>query len=344
MVKLEGIALGQQKSRVKYGFIWVALSAVLWGASYVAYEAMWWTEPIAIYENFTLSSIVVSAITTLMFLIFLLLFWVLPAGKIKEVARTIVRPKMDKWLLAGTVVGGILATLGSVMATGYVGPTLAASASIMAIALGAAVAAVWNHEKMDRKTIIAIVAIIIGGVVMLNPTALIGDLKAGGSILGYVGIIFCVIGWGCEGNVIVRVLDITDSDSTLGAKLMIEVLIWFLVLLPVTGIFVGFGTLFDLIGQCLASTDLLLWIMIVSACMSVCYAATYKGFPLIGVGRTGSVNSLYAVVALLFLFVFFGRVPDWIIIVGVVICIAGVFYMYSGGGALLEGNRVGGDE
>ena len=340
----------RQKRRVLFGFIWVVISAALWGASYVGYAMQ---DIVSGFINWpfednligTIAGVgVVSAITSLMFAIVTFFIWCVPAGKGKEVIKTLVRPKMDKWLAFGTIFGGILATFGTILATKELGATLAASASVMSIALGAIMASVWNKEKLARNTIIGIIAIIVGGIIMLDPESLINDLSAGGAVSGYLGLIACIVGWGVEGNITVRVYDITDSDSSLATKQIWDSLIWFVILLPILGCCVGFGTLYGYLVDVITNSDMLLWLFIIALVMVPCNACTNKGFPLIGVARTASLNALYAPFSMIFLFLFMGIVPAWVVLIGVVIALVGVYVMYYDSGDLAEGNRASGGE
>lgn len=343
----------QQKKRVIYGFIWVIISAILWGASYVGYGmqdvvsgSLEWTFAGYGTAEIVASCAVVSAITSMMFALITFFVWCVPAGKAKDVIRTLVRPKIDGWMAFATIFGGILAVFGTVLATQGVGALLAGTASIVSIAVGAVVASVMNKEKMVRNTIIGIVIIIVAGVLMMDPMALMDSFStmSDQATLGYVGILMCVIGWAMEGNIAVRVYDITDSDSTLAVKQILDTLIWFVILIPICGAIVGFDRVYGYMANVFTSPDMMLWLLVIGLVMVPCNASTSKAFPLIGVARVGSLNATYAVFSMIFLLVFMGVVPATVVLVGVILAMVGVYVMYRDSGTLVEGNRnVGGE-
>ena len=62
--------------------------------------------------------------------------------------------------------------------------------------------------------------------------------------------------------------------------------------------------------------------------VSVTYAGD-KSFPLIGVGRGQGIGNLYGMFAIIFIFLFFGDVPQWTILVGGTLCVIGSFVMFT---------------
>ena len=337
--------LAQQKTRVKYGFIWVIISALLWGASYVGFaqqnvvsatiESTLGTDMTGLIAG----TAVISAVTSMMYAIVTFFVWCVPAGKAKEVVKTLAKPKIDMWLAFATCFGGIMAVFGTFLATAGLGAGLAATASIISIAVGAIVASVWNKEKMARNTVIGIVAIIIGGFIMLDPSTIINSEVTEDATVGYIGLILCIIGFGLEGNITVRVYDVTDTDSSLAVKQIWDTLIWFIILLPVIACYVGFGPLYEYLANVLTNPDMMLWLLVIALVMVVCNASTVKAFPLIGVARVASLNALYAPFSMIFLLAFMGVVPSWVVIIGVIIALFGVYIMYHDSGDLAEGNR-----
>ena len=56
-----------------------------------------------------------------------------------------------------------------------------------------------------------------------------------------------------------------------------------------------------------------------------CYVTWYKSFPLIGVGRGQGIGNLYGLFAVIFIFLFFGDVPSWTILLGGALCLGGSY-------------------
>ena len=166
-----------------------------------------------------------------------------------------------------------------------------------------------------------------------------------GIVLGYIGAIMVTVGMGIEGFVVSRVMDVTDSDVSAAIRYAGEAAIWFLILLPVTGCFIGFGTLGQIIVDCFTSPGFLFFVALSGCTLGLCYVGLYKSYPLLGVGRTLSITTLYVPISMVALFIFMGQVIMWWVIVGAIIAIAGTFVMYWESGNLTDSLRdVGGDE
>ncbi|WII08184.1 DMT family transporter [Methanomassiliicoccales archaeon LGM-RCC1] len=324
-----------KKNRVRWGFIWVFLVAAFWGLGYVPLQLAWFVPPfidgpVTMDESSwtIMASVIISATQALLFTIILLILWTAVTGKLKDYVRTIRNFKITKWFLVGCIFGGPIAILGSMIATGAIGAQFAAAMGLMSTVVGAIVGRIVNKEKLSKKTILGLLLIVVGGVVILNPAVMIEEISSGGSAIGYIGAIMSAIGWGLEGNFVSRALDVTDSDSSVVVRYSMEALVWFVIVFPITIALFGmdnFGTMFS---AAYSNVDFLFWVGMAGMTLGMCYVMQYKGFPLLGVGRTLAIGSLYVPVSVVALFVFLGIIPDWTLIVGVVLAVVGTFVMY----------------
>lgn len=337
MSDIQAILTSERKNKVRWGFIWAIICAVFWGLGYVPLTIFWGFDPIGSQfgmegeGGYIFSSLMLTAFQIIFFGILLAVIWSGATGKIKEYKRVITNRKAIKWLLLGAICGGPIAIMGNMLTTGYIGAGFAAAMALMSTVMGALLGRIINHEKLSKKAICGILVMLVGGILILNPQSMIADLSnpsSDGVIWGYIGAIMSIVGWGFEGNIAVRTLDVTDADVSLPVRFSIEGILWILLLLPATACIVGFDTMGSALVECITSVPFVYWMIILVLSLGFCYAAQYKAFPLIGVGRTLSLNSLYVPISLIALFVFLGSDIGILMIVGTVIAVVGVFIMY----------------
>lgn len=356
VVSLEELSAITKHKRLTWGFVWGILCALLWGLGYVPVSALWCVEPIASFDYgidpgiaYLVISIVITAIQALIFAACLFLLWTVVSGKAKDYVRTWSKPRISKWLILAGLFGGPLGTFGCNLSIGYIGADFTAAMGLMTAVTGAIIGRIFNKEKLSKRAIIGLCIILGGGLIVLNPFNMIDDIlnpaSPDGIVLGYIGAIMVTVGMGIEGFVVSRVMDVTDSDVSAAIRYAGEAAIWFLILLPVTGCFIGFGTLGQIIADCFTSPGFLFFVILSGCTLGLCYAGLYKSYPLLGVGRTLSITTLYVPISMVALFIFMGQEIMWWVIVGAIIAIVGTFVMYWESGNLTDSLRdVGGDE
>lgn len=329
----------EKKSSIKWGFIWAIACAIMWGIGYVPLQVIWGIEPLSIGYGFSdpdkgylVGSFLDAFVQALTFAIILSVVWAGCTGKLRDYKRVITNRKIVRWLIAGAVFGGPMAIFGSALATGYIGASFAASAALLSCVIGALIARVFNHEKFSVKAIIGIAVIVIGGIIIMNPVDIIDNIQhpanEGNVLLGYLGAVMSFVGWGVEGNLSIKALNITDADASLPVRFTVELFIWIIILLPLLCIVIGPDKFVDCIQQTFESEGLIFWMFMCALSLGFCYAAQYKAFPLIGIGRTLCLCNLYVPVSMVVLAAFLGQDLDWLLIVGAAIAIAGTFIMY----------------
>ena len=318
----------------RWGFAWAIWTAILWGAWYVPGTALWFEHPyVDIPADHQALRLAATAVMTWIHAIAVLLFlllWNGVLGKIRDYGRTMVRfRRISKWYALASLCGGPLAIFGSYMAMGYVGPVFAAITSLFYPVIGALIATLWYREKISRRTALGMAIIIGGGMVIYGP-GLFGevDLAHGNVWLGYLGGVMSALGWGAEGAVAARAMDVTDPDVGIQCRFSFEVLFWGVLILPVLTLFTDLPIV-RLITDTLSQGRAMLWIVLASACHAYCYTSFYKSFSLIGVGRGEAVGNLYAVFALIFIAAFTLQLPQWYFLVGLAMTVIGSFVMFA---------------
>lgn len=324
---------------VRWGFYWAIWCAVLWGAWYVPGTAVWFEKPFTDLGSggqgeFLLAAAVITAFSSLAVLFFLFV-WLGVLEKWGEYGRTIRQLRISKWFYLGAVFGGPCALFGSYLAIGYVGPIFAAIAALMYPVVGATLARLWYHETITARAALGISVILIGGMSIYAP-GLLNEFSnpGGGAWLGYIGGLLAAIGWGVEGAIAGRVLDVSDPDVGITLRFTAEAFYWTFLILPAIGLFSDAGV-WTLIASAF-NFRTMVWILLAGASFGFCYVAWYKSFPLIGVGRGQAIAALYGVFAVIFLSIFTLDPPHWHFLVGLTLTISGGFIIFSERTEMLE--------
>ncbi len=328
------VARAAYKERaVRWGFIWALWCAVLWGAWYVPGFALFFEEPFASFQNTTGEGLQTAAAITALNAVFVLLamfIWTGALGKLKDYGRTISQVKyVSKWFFLAAVFGGPMAIYGTYLAIYQIGAQFGAVAALLYPIVGATLARVWYKEKITQRALLGIIVVVAGGVVIFTP-GLAAELTGTGegAWLGYLGGLMAIFGWGIEGAIAGRALDVTDPDVGLTIRFTAESLYWLVLIVPIASIWVG-DNLVSLMWNGIQSGPVLLWLGLAGLTFGFCYVSWYKAFPLIGVGRGQAIADLYGMFALVWLTIFTLSLPEWQFWVGAAIAIAGGFIMYT---------------
>jgi len=338
----------EQKVKVRWGFIWALWCAILWGLWYVPGTVVWyappygeWSAPLFPGTNpvaeFLTAAVVITTFNALWVLFFLLL-WVGVLGKFGELVRTLRNfTNISKWYWLGAICGGPMAIFGSFMAMGVIGGAFSAAAALLYPIVGATIAKLWYHEKVSPRAYLGIILIIIGGILIFNPVDMIANLQNPAApevlFLGYLGGAMAFLGWGIEGAIAARALDVSDPDVGITVRFIGECLIWLIIIIPLT-VALGWNTLPMMAATVNASAQT--WLVAAGITFGYCYVSWYKSFPLIGVGRGQAVGALYGPLGVIFVTLFLSGAPAWWLVAGVIVAVIGTFIMYYLEGAEVE--------
>lgn len=334
LISLENALNKHYARNQRWGFTWALWTAILWGAWYVPGTALWFEKPYSIIDDGNQSMVLAAtAVITWVHAIsvlFFLFIWNLMLGKTKDYGRTLFRfRKISKWYALASLCGGPMAIFGSYMAMGFIGPVFAAITSLFYPVVGAIIAHYWYKEKITSRVALGMLVIILGGGVIFGPE-LLGELDFNNSNvwLGYLGAIMAAIGWGAEGAVAARAMDISDPDSGIQCRFTFEVLFWSVIIIPLIFLLTDLPVM-QLISDTFNNDTAMLLIMLASACHAYSYTAFYKSFSLIGVARGEAIGNLHAVFAVLFVVVFTLEVPEWYFFIGLLLATAGSLIMFA---------------
>jgi len=322
------------KKRVQLGYIMALLCAVFWGIWYVPGNLCFSLTPfteMSIFAEYSantagiLQAILITGLNAL-FVVLALLFWCGGLGKFKEMKRSIVELKCcTKYYFAGAIFGGPMAILGTYIASYFIGAGFSAVSALCYPIIGMILSVVWLKQKMSHRAITGLFVILAGGIIIYS-LSLWNDIQSGNlNVIGYLGGLMAIVGWGIEGAVAGKGLDVSEPDVALTLRFVMECVIWWVIAIPV--LLICGVPILDGIAGIFEPTTLLVLIMM-GITFGLCYVTWYKSFPLIGVGRGQAVGSLYGLMAVVFLWMFTGSF-EWTYVVGAIVCIVGTFLLFT---------------
>ncbi|MGF0237237.1 hypothetical protein ACQR3P_30245 [Rhodococcus sp. IEGM1300] len=320
--------------------MWALWCAVLWGAWYVPGSAVWFEAPYVNLKYDTNAEFLLAAAVLTTFnaiaVLFFLFVWNGVLGKWGEYVRTIKQMRyISKWFFIGAIFGGPMAIFGSYLAIGYIGGAFAAISALMYPIIGATLARLWYQEKITRRAAVGIFIILAGGVTVYAP-GIIAEITGTGDTgwLGYLGGAMAAIGWGVEGAIAGRGLDVADPDVGITVRFTAEVLYWVALILPAIYVFTDQPVVELVVAT--FNWSAIGWLTLAGVTFAFCYVSWYKSFPLIGVGRGQAIASLYGLFAVIFLAVFTLKFPEWNFLAGLVLFVSGGFVMFTESDEVLE--------
>jgi drug/metabolite transporter (DMT)-like permease len=117
-------------------------------------------------------------------------------------------------------------------------------------------------------------------------------------------------------------------------RFLAEAVYWLAVILPALALILDWPVL-ALMREAL-NPWAIAWLALLGLTYAFCYAAWYKSFPLIGVGRGCALSTLCAAFAVIFIAVFTLELPAVNFVLGLVLAITGVFVMFTERSEVME--------
>lgn len=336
--RINQLRADNRNRQVRWGFIWALWCAVLWGAWYVPGSAIFFEEPLTSLvgsnQEIILGALVVTVLNAIAVLIAMFV-WVSVLGKTREYAVTLRQPRISLWYVPAGICG-LCAIFGTYLAITYVGAAFGAVAGLLYPLAGATVARLWYNEKITGQAAIGICVMVLGAVTVFTP-GLWDQITSTGdqAWIGYVGGVMAIAGWGTEGAIAGRALDVSDPDVGLALRFTAEVGVWLVIIVPLFIFFMGSQVL-DAFGTAMANPVVMLLLIPLGLTFGFCYVSWYKSFPLIGVGRGQAIAALYGPAAILWLWAFSSAEINWQFIVGCALAVVGSFLLFTERREVLE--------
>lgn len=341
-MSVEEFKKADHKKKVRFGIIMGLFCALYWGVWYVPGYAIWGFDSF-LYPDMSSTGVSAEMETLLDCLLLtcinatacaaVLFIWNGALGKLREWKRTLLEVKAASkyFMLAG--VCGAIAVYGTYIAATFLSPGFAAVAGLLYPIIGTVMSVLYLKQKVSKRGYLAIIVLLTGGITLYAGSMITGGSVGSNAGLGALGGIMAAVGWGFEGVVAGKALDICEPDVGLHLRFCFEAVFWWVIMIVL--VIMGYP-MFDTLGQ-IANPSVFVAVLMIGLSFAWCYVTWYKSFPFLGVARGQAVGSLYAAFAVIFLIIFFGPVDAlgytddsmWIIIgstiAGLIICLIGSY-------------------
>ena len=343
-ISIEEFKKADHKKKIRFGLIMGIFCALYWGVWYVPGYAIWGFDSF-LYPDMSAKGIS-SDLESLLDCLFLtcinatacalvLFIWNGALGKLREWKRTLIEVKAASkyFMLAGLC--GACAVYGTYIAATFLSPGFAAVAGLLYPIIGTIMSVLYLKQKVSKRGYLSIIVLLAGGITLYAGSMITGGSVGSNATLGAIGGIMAAVGWGFEGVVAGKALDICEPDVGLHLRFIFEAMIWIIILVVLA--IIGYP-MFSTMGLLLDPATIVI-VILLGLSFAWCYVTWYKSFPFLGVARGQAVGSLYAACAVIFLTIFFGPAyalgytDDTMVLIvgstiaGLLICLVGSFLL-----------------
>ena len=217
-------------------------------------------------------------------------------GRLKDTWAAL-RTRPGKSVIAPALLGGPIGMSGYLIAIDNIGPGLTAIISTFYPALGTLLAFVLLKERMAPRQIAALL-VALAAIVATGWSATSEPIEGGNAVLGVVGALACVIGWGSEAVILTWGMrdEAVDNEVALQIRETTSALVYLFIVAPIAGVF-GF-TLHSL-------AHLSAGVVALAALAGTAsYLFYYKALSAIGASRGMALNISYSAWAIIFALAF----------------------------------------
>lgn len=291
---------------MKYGLT----SGLLWGLDTVILGIGLAMSPfIGTEEALALAAIVGAALHDVFCALWLFLYMAIKR-RLKDTLAAL-KTRSSKVVMLGALLGGPIGMTGYVIAINNIGAGYTAIISSFYPAFGTVMAVLLLKEKMTAKQVVALFVALAGIIAMgylSADTTVIGD-----PIVGLLGALACVVGWGSEAVLCAWGMkdDAVDNETALQIRETTSALVYCIFVLPFFG-----AWLFTLSAIPTAATGI---VAVAGLAGAVSYLFYYKGISVIGAAKGMALNISYSAWAVLFGVILLGAIPGP---VEIICCIA----------------------
>ena len=226
----------------------------------------------------------------------ILLVYMAVRGRLKD-TMTALRTRPGKSVIVAALLGGPIGMSGYLIAIDNIGPGLTAIISTFYPALGTLLAFILLKERMAPRQIAALL-VALAAIVATGWSATSEPIEGGNAILGVLGALACVIGWGSEAVILTWGMrdEAVDNEVALQIRETTSAVVYLFIVAPIAGVF-GF-TLHSLAHLSAGVVAL------AGLAGTASYLFYYKALSAIGASRGMALNISYSAWAIIFALAF----------------------------------------
>lgn len=277
---------------MKYGL----MSGLLWGLDTVVLGMALLLPPfLGASESSIASAFLHDAVCAVLLLVYMGF-----RGRLGDTLRA-VRTRSGWAVMGGAALGGPLGMSGYLIAIENIGPGYTAIISSFYPAVGAFLAFVFLKERMRGRQIVALL-VALAAVITMGWSSYGADTP-GQALLGVLGAVMCVVGWGSEAVILAWGMrdDAVDNETALQIRQTTSAILYVAIVVPLFGV-MGFSLH--------AAVSPAIGILALAALAgTISYLLYYKAINTIGAARGMALNISYSAWAVLFGLILLGIVP-----------------------------------
>ena len=272
----------------RYGFF----SGALWGLDTVVLAIALTMIP---FDDFGQSALVGAVLHDVACAVILLVYMAI-RGRLKDTWAAL-RTRPGKSVIAAALLGGPIGMSGYLIAIDNIGPGLTAIISTFYPALGTLLAFALLKERMAPRQIVALL-VALGAIVVTGLSATSDPVKDGNAILGIIGALACVIGWGSEAVILTWGMrdEAVDNEVALQIRETTSALVYLFVVAPIADVF---GDTLHSLAHLSAGV-----VALAGLAGTASYLFYYKALSAIGASRGMALNISYSAWAIIFALAF----------------------------------------
>ena len=272
----------------RYGFF----SGALWGLDTVVLAIALAMTPFLDFGQSALAGAVLHDVACAL----ILLVYMGVRGRLTDTVKAL-RTRPGKSVIVAALLGGPIGMSGYLIAIDNIGPGLTAIISTFYPALGTLLAFILLKERMAPRQIAALL-VALAAIVATGWSATSEPIEGGNAILGVVGALACVIGWGSEAVILTWGMrdEAVDNEVALQIRETTSAAVYLFIVAPIAGVF-GF-TLHSLAHLSAGVVAL------AGLAGTASYLFYYKALSAIGASRGMALNISYSAWAIIFALAF----------------------------------------
>ena len=272
----------------RYGFF----SGALWGLDTVVLAIALAMTPFLDFGQSALAGAVLHDVACAL----ILLVYMGVRGRLTDTVKAL-RTRPGKSVIVAALLGGPIGMSGYLIAIDNIGPGLTAIISTFYPALGTLLAFILLKERMAPRQIVALL-VALGAIVATGWSATSEPIEGSNAILGVIGALACVIGWGSEAVILTWGMrdEAVDNEVALQIRETTSAVVYLFVVAPIAGVF-GF-TLHSLAHLSAGVVAL------AGLAGTASYLFYYKALSAIGASRGMALNISYSAWAIIFALAF----------------------------------------
>ena len=272
----------------RYGFF----SGALWGLDTVVLAIALAMTPFLDFGQSALAGAVLHDVACAL----ILLVYMGVRGRLTDTVKAL-RTRPGKSVIVAALLGGPIGMSGYLIAIDNIGPGLTAIISTFYPALGTLLAFILLKERMAPRQIAALL-VALAAIVATGWSATSEPIEGGNAILGVVGALACVIGWGSEAVILTWGMrdEAVDNEVALQIRETTSAAVYLFIVAPIAGVF-GF-TLHSL------ATLSAGVVALAGLAGTASYLFYYKALSAIGASRGMALNISYSAWAIIFALAF----------------------------------------